>query len=84
MKVVIEMALAHYDRFLEPCNPSSKEYGILKNGLIVRRPKRDHFERIVEIHCTLKEARWLLDLARQIYPGAVPDIEYAIANPRDS
>jgi hypothetical protein len=84
MKGVVEMTLAHYDRFLERCDPSSKEYGVLKTGLIVRRPKGDQFERIVEIHCELEEARWLLHLARQIYPDAVADIEYAIANPRDS
>jgi hypothetical protein len=34
-------------------------YAFLKNGVIVRRPKGDHFERIVEIHCSIDEAKLL-------------------------
>jgi hypothetical protein len=82
--VVIEMSLPHYDRFLFRCDPGSREYALLKNGVIVRRPKEDHFERIVEIGCTLEEARALLDVAKQLYPPVIPDIEKAIAAPRDS
>jgi hypothetical protein len=84
VRVIIEMSLQHYDRFLFRCDPASREHALLKNGVIVRRPKQDHFERIVEIDCTLKEAKALLDLAKQLYPPVVPDIEKAIAAPRDS
>ena len=38
-------------------------------------PKADHFERIVEVDCTVEDARALLDLAKQLYPVVVPDIE---------
>jgi hypothetical protein len=84
LRVVIEMSLPYYDRFLFRCDPGSREYAVLKNGIIVRRPKVAHFERIVEIDCTVEEARVLLDLAKQLYPPVVPDIEKAIAVPRDS
>jgi hypothetical protein len=84
VKIVIEMPLPRYDAFLDKCDPSSLDYAILKGGLIVRRPKEDHFERIMEIHCVVQEAKELLMLAKQIYPDAVPDIEKAIAAPRDS
>ena len=84
MRVVIEMSLQHYDRFLFRCDPGSREHALLKNGVIVRRPKADHFERIVEVDCTVEEAKALLDLAKQLYPAVVPDIEKAIAAPRDS
>jgi hypothetical protein len=36
----------------------------------------------VEIECNVKEAKALLDLAKQLYPDAVPDIEKALAAPR--
>jgi hypothetical protein len=35
--MVIEFAIDHHDRLLAPCDPSSREYEILKNGLVVRR-----------------------------------------------
>jgi hypothetical protein len=44
MKVVIEMPLLHYDRFVGRCSPASKEYALLKNGIIVRREKDNHYE----------------------------------------
>jgi hypothetical protein len=42
------MLLPVYDGFVDKCDQSSREYAVLKNGLIIRRPKGDHFERIVE------------------------------------
>jgi hypothetical protein len=78
MKVVIELSLDHYDRFLEKCDPSCREYEILKNGLIVRHPKDGHYERIAEIPCEVPEAQILLAAARRLYPGAVSAIEKAI------
>jgi hypothetical protein len=56
----------------------------LKNSSITRRPKADHFDRIAEIHCDVEQAKGLLDLARRVYPDTAPDIEKAIAAPRDS
>jgi hypothetical protein len=59
------MSLPRYDRFVDRCDPASREYALLKNGVIVRRPKQDHFERIVEIQCALDEAQALLDSQRR-------------------
>jgi hypothetical protein len=77
---IIEMSLDHYERFLEKCDASSREYEILKNGLIVRQPKDGHYERIIEIPCEVREAQMLLAIARRLYPDAVSAIEKAIAN----
>ncbi len=77
--MLIEMSLDHYDRFLEKCDASSREYEILKNGLIVRRPNDGHYERIMEIACEVREAQMLLAIARRLYPDAVSAIEKAIA-----
>ena len=79
MKMIIEMSLDQYDRFLEKCDASSREYEILKNGLIVSRRKDGHYERIIEIACEVREAQMLLATARRLYPDAVSAIEKAIA-----
>ena len=68
-----------YDGFVDKCDKASREYAILKNGLIIRRPKEDHFERIVEIRCDTEDADKLLYLATTVYPEAVEDIARAIA-----
>jgi hypothetical protein len=77
--MIIEMSLDHYDRFLEKCDASSREYEILKNGLIVGHPKDGHYERIIVIPCEVPEAQMLLATARRLYPDAVSVIEKAIA-----
>lgn len=53
-RTVVELPLDLYHR-------KSRQYSIVKNGVIVRRPKQNYFESIVEIHCTLDEAKGLLD-----------------------
>jgi hypothetical protein len=60
MRVVIEMSLPLYDRFVDRCNPASKEYALLKNGIIVRHEKDNQDERILEIHCDVEQAKGLL------------------------
>jgi hypothetical protein len=79
LHVIIEMPLPVYDGFIDKCDQSSREYAILKNGLIVRRSKGDHFERILEIRCDTEEADKLTLLASKSYPEALEDIIKAIA-----
>jgi len=75
VKMIIEMSLDHYDRFLEKCDMSSREYEILKNGLTESHRKDGHYERIIEIACEVPEAQMLLAIARRLYPDAVSAIE---------
>jgi hypothetical protein len=77
--VIIEMLLPVYDGFVDKCDQSSREYAILKNGLIIRRPKGDHFERILEINCDKDDADKLFLLASRVYPEALEEIIKAIA-----
>ena len=84
MEVLIEMPLERYDTFVNKCHPLFREYHLLTNASFIRRRKDDHFERAMQIFCDLDQARRLRDLAIQIYPAAVPDIEKAISAPRDS
>ena len=85
MKVLIEMALEHYDRFLEKCDENScPEFAILKNGTFNRRPNGDRFLRTMQIHCEVAQAKRLLNLAAKLCPDAVPEIQKAIGSPRGS
>jgi hypothetical protein len=70
-RVSIEIPLPTYDSFIEQCEESSREYEVLKNGLILRRPKNHDFERFVKIDCTLEDANKLLLLATKICPDVV-------------
>jgi hypothetical protein len=74
-RVDIEMSLPAYDRFIEQCEDSSREYEVLKNGLIFRRRTKDrHSERFIKIECTLEDAEKLLLLAIKMCPDVVGDI----------
>jgi len=66
MAVVIEMRPELYDRFWKRCELMGREYAILRNGLIVRRPKGEHYERIIEISCEVADAKNLLAIAANI------------------
>ena len=77
--MVIEFAIDQHKRFLGLCDPASREYEILKNGLVVRCGKHGHSERVVEIFAEIREAQLLLALAHQICPVAVPTIVKAIS-----
>lgn len=77
-RVTIEMLLPAYDRFVEKCEETSREYAVLKNGLIFRRKKDGHFERFVKIACTLEDAEKLLLLGIKTCPDIVADIAKGI------
>jgi hypothetical protein len=79
MSMVIEFAIDHYDRLLAPCDPASREYEILKNGLVIRRAKNGKYERVVEIFAEMQDAQLLLALAHKICPVAAPAITKAMS-----
>jgi hypothetical protein len=78
------MPIERYDGFLESCDPSCQEFSILQGGTFIRRPHDGRYLRIIQINCDVDQAKRLLDLAKKIYPDAVPDIEHALAAPRES
>jgi hypothetical protein len=77
-RVSIEISLPAYDGFVEKCEEASREYAVLKNGLIFRRKKDGHFERFVKIECTVEDAEKLLLLAIKTCPDIVADIARGI------
>ena len=58
MKILIDMALEHYDGFVAKCDIASREYSILKNGVVVRDQKSD--EQMIAILCERADAVMLL------------------------
>jgi hypothetical protein len=83
-RVTIEMLLPAYDGFVEKCEEASREYAVLKNGLIFRRKKDGHLERFVKIECTLEDAEKLLLLAIKTCRHIVADIARGITAARKS
>ncbi len=77
--MVIEFPIDNYNRFLTLCDPASREYEILINGLIVRRSKDGRNERVVEIFAQKQDAQLLLVLANKICPIAVSAITKAMS-----
>jgi hypothetical protein len=77
-RVTIEMPLQAYDGFIEQCEATSREFAVLKNGLIFRLKKEDHFERLIKVECTLEDAEKLLLLAIETRPDIVADIARGI------
>jgi hypothetical protein len=77
-RVAIEILLPAYDALIGQCEETSREYAVLKNGLIFRRKKEGHFERFVKIECTHEDAEKLLILAVKTCPEVVGDIAKGI------
>ena len=77
--MVIEFSIDQHKHFLGLCDSASREYEILKNALIIHRPKDSRYERVVEISAEMREAQLLLALAHKICPVAVPTIVKAIS-----
>ena len=82
MEVTIKMSLPIFDGFVDRCDNASREFAIQKNGVIIRRPKEDHFERLLAIRCDIVDADRLLFLANTVYPEAVEEIAKAITAAR--
>ena len=75
MRVDIEMPLRVYDGLLDKCDQSSREYTILKNGVIVHH---DNAGDTIEFLCDIEEANNLLILAGNLDSVAVLHIAKAI------
>jgi len=72
MNIVLSIPIEHYDPFLNKTNTNSREYILLRNGII----KRD--ENIIEIPCEMETAKQLLEFARMLHPEVAPSIEKSI------
>lgn len=76
IKLLLALPLEVYDGLLSKCSKMSREYLILKNGVIERDPAGEQLN--VHILCEPHRAKFLLDLASLVFPAAVPHIEKSI------
>jgi hypothetical protein len=76
MRVLVTIPVEIYNGLLGRCSLLSREYLILKNGVINR--DRSAGEPAVEILCEVPRAKFLLDLATLVYPQAAPYIEKSL------
>jgi hypothetical protein len=70
VKITIQIPLPIYDGLLDKFEQSSLEYELLRNGVIIRCPQNDHYDRIVEIACDRHDAALLYDTAVRLSPQA--------------
>lgn len=75
MKVFISLPVPAHIGFLGRCRLNSREYAILRNGIVTSGVERP---RVIEIFCTMEDAELLLDHATRYYPTAVPYLRDAI------
>ena len=54
-RVSIEITFHAYDGFIELCEESSREYEVLKNGVIFRRTKGNNIEQEVSVLLALSD-----------------------------
>ena len=77
-KVLIAMSPEDYDLFVAECDINSREYSILKNGIVITYQSHAHEPRALDILCAKDEALLLLDAAKRLYPRATPAIAKGI------
>jgi hypothetical protein len=78
MKVLVRFPQPVYQGLLGRCSMLSREYLILKNGIVMRDHEEQAGEPTVEILCEVERAKFLLNLATLVYPKAAPHIEKSI------
>jgi hypothetical protein len=83
MALLVSMPVEIYDGLLQKCSKLSREYLILKNGIVRRDREEDSAAPIVEILCEAPRAKFLLDFATLVYPPAASYIEESIKLARE-
>jgi hypothetical protein len=84
MKVLVKFPIETYRGLLGSCSVMSREYLILKNGVVQHDEQESPDQPTVEVLCEVERAKFLLDLATLVYPAAVPYIETGMKNAHDS
>jgi hypothetical protein len=76
VKILIEMSPENYELFVAECDITSRDYMVLKNGVVAR--EGTDTGRVVRILCDQDEAVGLLEIATRRYPEAVPAVREAL------
>ena len=67
VKILIEMSPENYELFVAECDITSRDYMVLKNGVVAR--EGTDTGRVVRILCDQDEAVGLLEIATRRYPA---------------
>jgi hypothetical protein len=74
MKIMIEMSADNYDCLLSKLSEESAAYATLKNGIA----SGSNEDRIIQIVCEMTQAMTLLQVARELFPPAAPQLQESI------
>ena len=83
MKALVTIPIETYRALLGRCSMLSREYLILKNGIIQPESDSRSDGATVEILCELQRAKFLFDFATLVCPEAAPYIEKSISEATD-
>jgi hypothetical protein len=83
MKILVSIPMEIYNGLLGRCSLLSREYLILKNGIIRRDRDKRSGHPTVEILCEVQRAKFLLDFATLVYPAAAAHIEKSMTLSRE-
>ena len=72
MHINLVIPVEQYNPFLEKAELHTREYVLLRNGIIKRKKK------VVEVPCELEQAKQLLKLAKDLHPEVARSIEEGI------
>ena len=78
MTVSIFFPLTIYLGFLGRCILRSREYAVLKHGVVDQAPDASRGTITSKFHCALEDAELLLARAKRLYPAAAPYIAEAV------
>ena len=84
MKVLIELPLEQYERFIAACDPTCREYAVLKNSIVLGFPATDPDQRIVRLMCNEDDALKLLISSVMLCEALTGPIGKAIARAHKS
>lgn len=82
MKALVTIPVDIYNALLGRCSMLSREYLILKNGIIQQQAEGGTDGARVEILCEFQRAKFLFDFATLVCPEAAPYIEKSIDEAR--
>jgi hypothetical protein len=79
MAILLRLSLRCYSTLLGRCGLGSREYAVLRNGVIRHNEARDPSSDSVEILCQREHADLLLNMASKFCPDFRSEVESAIA-----
>ena len=71
---MVEMSAENYDCLLSKLSEESAAYAILKNGIA----SGSNEDRIIQFACEMTQAMTLLQIARERFPPAAPQLRESI------